>query len=168
MAFKDPEAKKAYQKEYVKRNKEKAYARVKAWREANPDKWAEQSKRYAKKYPEKVVAKTQKWRDANPEKAATISRTTRVKHAARVGANKAKYRADKVQQTPKWVDAEELWLIKEAYSLAALRTKMFGFSWHVDHVVPLKGKLVSGLHTIANLQVIPAKDNIRKNNRYVD
>jgi hypothetical protein len=69
-------------------------------------------------------------------------------------------------RTPKWIDSEELWLIKEAYALAALRTKQFGVSWHVDHIVPLQGKLVSGLHTIANLQVIPAKANTTKANKY--
>jgi hypothetical protein len=168
MPRKDPEARKAYQKEYAERNKEKAYARVKAWREANPDKWAKQSKRYAQKYPKKVVEKTTRWVSNNPEHAAEVSKKSRIKHADRVLANKAKYRADKRQRTPKWVDSEELWLIKEVYGLAALRTKQFGFSWHVDHIIPMNGKKVSGLHTMANLQVIPAKDNIRKNNRYVD
>ena len=68
--------------------------------------------------------------------------------------------------TPKWVDSEELWLIKEAYALAALRTKQFGFSWHVDHIIPLQGKLVSGLHVISNMRVIPGITNIQKKNRY--
>ena len=70
MPFKDPEAKKAYQKAYAQRNREKAYEKIKEWRAANPEKWAEQSKRYAKKYPEKAVAKVQAWRNRNPEKAA--------------------------------------------------------------------------------------------------
>jgi hypothetical protein len=144
------------------------YERIKAWREANPEKWAAQRKRYAKNNPEKMVIKTQKWRDANKEKAAAISRASRVKHADRVQANKAKYRADKQQRTPVWVDSEELWVIKEAYDLAIKRTKLHGFAWHVDHIIPMNGKNVSGLHTIANLQVIPAKLNLLKNNKYVD
>jgi hypothetical protein len=69
------------------------------------------------------------------------------------------------QRTPKWVTKEELWLIKEAYELAALRTKMFNFSWHVDHVLPLQGETVSGLHVPNNLQVIPWLDNIQKKNK---
>ena len=69
------------------------------------------------------------------------------------------------QRTPKWVTKEELWLIKEAYELAALRTKMFGFSWHVDHVLPLQGETVSGLHVPTNLQVIPWLDNVQKKNK---
>jgi hypothetical protein len=84
----------------------------------------------------------------------------------KAAAYEAKRRALKLLRTPKWVDSEELWLIKEAYALAALRTKQFGFSWHVDHIVPLQGKLVSGLHTVGNLQVISGFNNISKNNNY--
>lgn len=78
----------------------------------------------------------------------------------------AKRRAAKVQRTPHWLSEDDLWMIEQAYELAALRTKMFGFAWHVDHVIPLFGKKVSGLHTPYNLQVIPGSLNIAKNNRF--
>jgi hypothetical protein len=77
-------------------------------------------------------------------------------------------RAKKLNATPKWVDADERWLIKEAHELASIRTKMYGFKWHVDHVIPLQGKNVCGLHTIANLQVIPAFENLSKHNKFKD
>ena len=70
------------------------------------------------------------------------------------------------QRTPKWLTKDDLWMIKEAYELAALRTKMFGFSWHVDHVIPLQGKNVTGLHVPTNMQVIPGSMNISKKNKY--
>ena len=56
--------------------------------------------------------------------------------------------------------------IKQAYELAILRTKKFGFLWHVDHIIPLNGVNVSGLHVIENIQVIPAAENLLKNNKY--
>jgi hypothetical protein len=56
--------------------------------------------------------------------------------------------------------------MKEAYDLADMRSKLFGFLWHVDHIIPLQGKKVSGLHTISNLQVIPAIINTRKSNKW--
>jgi hypothetical protein len=57
-------------------------------------------------------------------------------------------------------------MIKEVYELAQIRTKHFGFPWHVDHIVPIQGKLVSGLHVIENLQVIPGIENIKKKNKF--
>jgi hypothetical protein len=44
---------------------------------------------------------------------------------------------------------------------------MFGFSWHVDHKIPLRGESVSGLHVPWNLQVIPGAENMSKNNKFV-
>jgi hypothetical protein len=83
-----------------------------------------------------------------------------------INASSASRKSHIKQRTPAWVDSEELWLIKEVYALATLRTKMFGFSWHVDHIVPLRGKLVSGLHVAINMRVIPANENLKKKNKF--
>ena len=76
-------------------------------------------------------------------------------------------RLAKLQRTPAWLTETDHWMIGQAYELAALRSKMTGFAWHVDHVVPLQGKTVSGLHTPYNLQVIPAAVNISKSNTFL-
>lgn len=81
---------------------------------------------------------------------------------------KAKRRAAKLQRTPAWLTEDDFWLIEQAYELASMRTKMFGFVWHVDHVVPLQGKCVSGLHLPCNLQVIPGIQNRRKSNNFIE
>lgn len=167
MPHKDPEARKAYQKAYAQRNREAAYQRIKEWRAANPEKWAEQSKRYTEKYPEKRVAIVQAWRDRNPEKAAESSRKTRAKHAARVLANKAKYRAVKLQATPTWLNKAH-WFEMSCVYVYRDALKRAGFDYEVDHIVPLRGKNVSGLHVPENLQVILATQNRLKNNRYAE
>jgi hypothetical protein len=166
MPYKDPAKQAEYNKAYREKNKAKAYQRVKEWRAANPEKWKKQQQRYSKKHPDIIAVKSLRWKKANPERVAELSRKNRLKHKARVLANKAKYRASKRNKTPIWVDKEHLWLIKQAYELAILRTKQFGFLWHVDHIIPLCGKKVSGLHVIENLQVIPGAENLLKNNKF--
>ena len=71
-------------------------------------------------------------------------------------------------RTPEWLSKDDAWLIKEAYRLASHRTELFGFQWDVDHIVPLQGDTVSGLHVPWNMQVIPSRDNIRKKNKFVE
>jgi 5-methylcytosine-specific restriction endonuclease McrA len=167
MPFKDPEAKKAYQKVYAQRNREKAYEKIKEWRAANPEKWAEQSKRYAKKYPEKSVARTQAWKARNPEKAVEVDKRTRQKNSARVTANGAKYRAVKLQATPVWLNKAH-WFEMSCVYVYRDALKRSGLNYQVDHIVPLRGKNVSGLHVPENLQVILATENRLKNNRYAE
>jgi 5-methylcytosine-specific restriction endonuclease McrA len=184
MPRKDPEARKAYQREYAKRNRELAYARVKEWRANNPEATAEQAKRYAEKHPEKIRAKALNWKYNNLEKARTYNRNAAAKirlvKADLIKKRKAQYslenrpvinaavarrKAAKLTRTPLWLTVDDYWMIEQAYELAQIRTKMFGFDWHVDHIIPLQGKTVSGLHVPWNLQVIPGVENMRKGNR---
>ena len=104
------------------------------------------------------------WKDPVAARAATTLYGKN--NVAKARAWSRKYQAAKLQRAPKWLDADDLWMIEQAYALAVLRTEMTGFSWHVDHIIPLQGKRVSGLHVPTNLQVIPAKANMQKNNRY--
>jgi hypothetical protein len=184
MPRKDPEARKAYQREYAKRNRELAYARVKKWRANNPEAVAVQAKRYVEKHPEKVRVKSLNWKYNNLEKARTSNRNTATKTRATkadlikerkaqyafknrsvINAAVARRKAAKLTRTPSWLTIDDHWIIEQAYELAQIRTKMFGFDWHVDHIIPLQGKTVSGLHVPWNLQVIPGVENIRKGNR---
>ena len=59
-------------------------------------------------------------------------------------------------RTPKWADLEEIRLIYESCPSG----------WHVDHVIPLRGTLVSGLHVESNLRPIPARVNLSKKHKW--
>lgn len=100
---------------------------------------------------ERILARNKVWKVANP---------------ARMQAADAKRRAARMQRTPAWLTEDDLWFIEQAHDIAQKRTQVLGFSWHVDHIVPLQGKLVSGLHVPHNMQVIPAVDNCRKANNF--
>lgn len=88
----------------------------------------------------------------------------RTENHSTIIANSAKYRAKKLNATPYWSEFEE---IRKIYAEAQRLTEETGIQMHVDHIVPLQGENVSGLHVLANLQVITADENIRKGNRFI-
>jgi hypothetical protein len=73
-----------------------------------------------------------------------------------VNSLRAKRRASQLQRTPKWADLEA---IKQFYLNCPK-------GYHVDHIVPLKGANISGLHVLNNLQYLSASENLSKGNKY--
>ena len=64
--------------------------------------------------------------------------------------------------TPTWLTRENLLQIRGFYAKAVEATKATGVKHHVDHIIPLCGKLVCGLHVPWNLQVLTASENLSK------
>ena len=154
-----------YMKEYRNQNFNVIAEQKKQWAVKNSGYKAAQDKIYAQQNPAKRLLARQKWLAANPLKNQLAKKNWKLKNIGKVKAEWAKRRKLLRLQTPLWLTPDDLWMIEQAYELAALRTKLFGFAWHVDHVIPLRGKLASGLHTPYNLQVIPAVENLRKSNQ---
>ena len=115
---------------------------------------------------EHITAKAVKWVAENREKHNAKCSKWAKQNPAKVNARTARRYACKTQATPKWLTADDHWMIEQAYELANLRTKMFGFPWEVDHIVPLRGKKVMGLHAPWNLQVVAQSENRRKSNSF--
>ena len=112
---------------------------------------------------ERKKVSSRKWIENNKEKYHENIRKWKLENP-HLEAARVRYRqAMKLKATPKWADQ---FIMNEAYHLAVLRTKVTGIKWHVDHIVPLKSKIVCGFHTHTNLQVIPASQNLKKNNRF--
>lgn len=123
--------------------KAKERARARLSYEENAEKRREYSREYNRKFPEVGRA----YRAAKPEVARAI---------------KAKRRAAYLNAMPPWADKGA---IQSIYAEAQRKTRETGVQHHVDHVVPLRGKLVSGLHVHWNLQVLTATANRSKYNR---
>lgn len=86
--------------------------------------------------------------------------------AANPGARKEARKAGKVgkrSRTPAWSDPKEC---AKVYYKATCLSTMTGVQYHVDHIIPLHGKLVSGLHVHQNLRVLPWDDNLKKTNDF--
>ena len=153
-------------KESVKKSDLKNKARIKAWREANKKLLKEYAKNHYQENKEEYIEKAKSWQSENKDKRKQILSKHKRENRAKHTADTAKYRADKDKRTPNWLTEFDHIHIKALYQLAAMRTRESGFPWHVDHVIPLRGKNVSGLHTPSNMRVIPGEENVRKNNVY--
>lgn len=100
----------------------------------------------------------------------TRKRTNRVKRKRRTKAEKAenwrKYYAARKQATPKWADLEK---IEEIYAQCrAMNKKARRKAYQVDHIIPLRGRTVCGLHVEGNLQILTKAANRKKNNKFDD
>lgn len=103
-----------------------------------------------------ILKKSAEWKLNNREKKLKTHAEYKRKNKGKYAALEAKRRASKLKATPKWADLKA---IEDFYNNCPE-------GYHVDHIVPLQGKHVCGLHVLDNLQYLPAKENIMKGNRY--
>jgi hypothetical protein len=86
---------------------------------------------------------------------------------AKMRAGKLRYQAALALSTPRWLTEAHWEEMNSLYLKARQMSKDSGISMHVDHILPIRGKAVSGLHVPWNLQILPASENISKSNEIV-
>ena|ERR1017187_1681536 len=104
------------------------------------------------------------WKSANRDKTRAHSKKWSKANRAKMNAYEANRRAAKLYATPKWLTKEQLKEIQSYYELAKELQWLSEEPLEVDHIVPLQGKNVSGLHVPWNLQILPESLNCRKSN----
>jgi hypothetical protein len=156
-------------------NSEKIIQKKRAYYLINADKIKQNRRLKYAEDPEKERAvskiRSAQWRADNPNKVKAqrpLKNAYKKANPHKSSSLLAKRRAAKIQRTPKWLTDDDFWMIEQAYEIAAIRSKLTGFSWHVDHIYPLQGRTVSGLHVPSNLRVIPWYDNLSKANKFPD
>lgn len=102
------------------------------------------------------------WRKNNLERKQKTNRAWCKNNKNKTREYRQNSRTAKLNARPVWLTKKQRSKIKQFYTKAS---KMEG-DYHVDHIIPLQGKNVCGLHVPWNLQVIPAKKNISKGNKF--
>lgn len=162
------EAKQKYNKVYYKKNKEyhrkhshEYYLANKEYIQSNVKKYFEQNKemileKRKKSYLEKYKLESEKFKERSRQW---------LKRNKDYSCFKRKLRECRKQMAiPLWADLNK---IKIYYQNAKLLTEVTGEKYHVDHIIPLNGRNVCGLHWEGNLQILPASMNIRKSNKTI-
>lgn len=152
VARKIHETNKAWQSE----NRDRCRAYTKKWCEANPDKRAEYYSRPEVKARMSKIAR--QWAKDHPDRCGLWAKNNPEKRRAISGRRYAK---KKMAMVP-WADAEKIAAI---YAEAERMTRETGIPHEVDHIYPIGGKTVMGLHHQDNLRVITRFENRSKGNK---
>ena len=135
------------------------------WRVKNPEKIKEGSDRYYKEHKEQVYKTVSEWQSKNREKVNNWAKRWRDNNKAHKNSLTAKRRAARHDATPPWLTPEQVVEMKLVYIKAKELEKLDGIKRHVDHIIPLQGDSVCGLHVPWNLQILTAVENIAKSNK---
>lgn len=178
----DVELYRAKKRENYAKNREVILEQQRAIRAKNPQAHRERAARYRAENIEQVRERGREYNEKNKEvkreymrrryvdknhvvreRNKVAAKKWRANNLHKLSAKTAAYYASKRRATPGWANLEAIELIYANVERLKIET---GIDWHVDHIVPLKSPIVCGLHCEANLQPLPAIDNIRKSNRY--
>lgn len=144
---------------WKKANPERRRATMRAWHQANADSERERQRAWREANPDRHRKNALDWQRDNPERSREIRYVYIRANRGKVRNWCARRRAAQRRAVPAWADHAA---IEAIYTEAASRAG----KWHVDHIVPLQGATVSGLHCEANLQILPSHENESKHNKW--
>lgn len=150
-------------RKWKERNSEYVTRYGREYRDSHRDERRRLSLEWHYKNHAKSMAQSKEWRLRNPGKASAQCRRWAQENPDRRAAIYANRRAAKMRRTVAWADQRR---ITAMYAVARRVSRCLGIEFHVDHIVPLQGKFVSGLHCEDNLRIVPAAINLAKYNKF--
>lgn len=152
----------ATSKEWRKKNPERVREIKRDWNAANPDWQKARSRKWFLANKERANQQHYAWAARNPEKAKGLIEAWRLANPDKAAAISAKRRAALLKRTPAWSDLKA---IEQIYQ-EAREFREVGLEVDVDHMIPLQGELVSGLHVPMNLRICLSSVNRSKSNQF--
>ena len=140
--------------------------RVKTWKDSNKERVLSVQKDYYERNKDHCLAVMDLYAQENPDVVRKAKKAWRMRNAEAVNAGTAARRASKLNAQPDWLSESQKEEIKTLYWLAKDLKAISGEDYHVDHIVPLRGENICGLHVPWNLQVLPADINCSKGNKF--
>lgn len=140
---------------------------MRAWRISNADRIKEYSKAYYNANMESIKTKKKRYRKQNQDLIREYNKSWRLKNPDRCGELSARRRARKRHATPKWLTDSDYDQIRSFYLEAQRLSLETGIEHAVDHIHPLLGEYVCGLHVPWNLQILTKSENSAKGNRLI-
>jgi hypothetical protein len=159
-----PAAKKVWGHIHYLNNAELYKAKSSRWREENPEAYRDKVKNYLSRgdVQERARARTKIWAAENRDRKRQSDLDFKANNPAKITSYKARYRAARRQATPAWLTKAQVAQIEAVYKEARALTEQTGTPHEVDHIVPLAGRVVCGLHIPWNLRAIPKIANNRR------
>lgn len=164
--FRNTEHRKAYVRQYKEDNKESLKQYKELYRRENKERIAETNKSYTENNKDKILASKRTYVNSNREKVLESSRRYGRKNRAKYAGYAALRRARVASAQPRWLSPEDKLRMEHFWKLRELKSFVTGIEYEVDHIVPLNGSTVCGLHVPWNLELLPAKENRSKGARY--
>lgn len=116
---------------------------------------------------DQIKTNKKKYYKNNSAKIKTRIKLYASNNKGKMNAKIAKYRYTKSKATPKWLTILQVKQIESLYRLASTLQRITKVKYHVDHIIPLQGETVSGLHVPWNLQILTASNNVSKSNKLI-
>jgi 5-methylcytosine-specific restriction endonuclease McrA len=133
----------------------------------NPEKATAYGRKYREEKREQISASRAIHTAQNKESLTLYAEEYRKANPGKINAKTAKRRAARRKAVPKWLTKIQLQEMQNFYIFASLWSLLTGIPHEVDHIVPLQGKNVRGLHVPWNLRVITQEENRHKNNKMI-